>query len=73
MAYRTEVIADNSGKWVGNALVFKTKVEASAYVADLFSRWMAVKQTRVVRTAAKVNYIWKDGRAFGVETSETVS
>ena len=45
---RVEVIADNSGTWAGNALEFLTRVDAEAYAKDLFSRWTAVKEWRVV-------------------------
>ena len=48
MKYKVEVIADSSGKWCGNALTFDTKLEAEAYACDLQSRWMAVRQWRVV-------------------------
>ena len=62
MSYATEVIADNSGKWCGNALRFATKEEAEANVRDLFSRWMLVKETRVVESSDPVNYAWVNGR-----------
>ena len=62
MSYAPEVIADNSGKWCGNALRFATKEEAEANVRDLFSRWMLVKETRVVDSSDPVNYAWVNGR-----------
>jgi hypothetical protein len=62
MSYAPEVIADNSGKWCGNALRFATKEEAEANVRDLFSRWMLVKETRVVESSDPVNYAWVNGR-----------
>lgn len=48
MKYKVQVIADNSGKWVGNGLEFATVEEAKSYAVDLFSRWMAVRQWRVI-------------------------
>lgn len=48
MSFKAEVIADNSGKWVGNLLRFATAKEAEAYVRDLAWRWTSVKDTRVV-------------------------
>lgn len=48
MSFKVEVIADDSGKWVGNQLKFPTKEKAEEYARDLFSRWMAVKEWRVV-------------------------
>lgn len=58
-----EVIADSSGEWVGNALVFATKAEAERHASDLFSRWTAVRQTRVVETDEPVNYEFLETQA----------
>jgi hypothetical protein len=49
-SWAAEVIADSSGKWVGNALRFATATEAERYVSDLAMRWTAVRQTRVVES-----------------------
>lgn len=46
--WKAEVIADNSGKWCGNALLFATQAEAEKYARDLAYRWTAVRQWRVV-------------------------
>lgn len=62
MSWKPEVIADDSGKWYGNALRFATKEEAEANVADLYRRWLSVRETRVVESDEPVNYAWKDGR-----------
>lgn len=67
MAFKAEVIADDSGKWVGNALVFGTEEEAAAYVADLYSRWMLVRETRVVQTDEAPNYTFVGNRATRIE------
>lgn len=56
MPHKAEVIADSSGKWVGNALVFATEIEAATYVADLARRWTLVRETRVVPTGDEPNY-----------------
>jgi hypothetical protein len=48
MSFKPEVIADNSGKWCGNALVFATEKEAKIYVNDLSMRWLLVRDTRVI-------------------------
>lgn len=58
MSWKPEVIADSSGKWAGNALRFATKEEAEANVANLASRWMLVRETRVVESDDPVNYTW---------------
>jgi len=47
--YQVEVIADSSGEWCGNALTFQTEELAAEYARDLFSRWTAVKEWRVVQ------------------------
>jgi hypothetical protein len=46
--FRVEVIADNSGKFCGNALVFETVEMATNYAKDLSWRWTAVRSWRVV-------------------------
>ena len=56
MAYKVEVIADSSGRWCGNALVFATKTEAEQYAKNLFMRWTSVREWRVVETEAEPNY-----------------
>lgn len=47
-SWKVEVIADNSGKWAGNALRFASRKDAEDWVDDLFIRWTAVRETRVV-------------------------
>ena len=54
-SYAPEVIADNSGKWVGNQLRFATMEEAEGYAADLAGRWTLVQETRVVMSSDPVN------------------
>jgi hypothetical protein len=66
MSWKPEVIADDSGKWCGNALRFATEEEAKANVADLYSRWMSVRETRVVECEDPVNYAWIDGKLKAV-------
>ena len=68
MSWKAEVIADSSGKWCGNALVFHTWLEAKEYAGDLASRWFAVRETRVVQTQESVNYIFVDGKLVSVES-----
>jgi hypothetical protein len=60
MPFKPEVIADTSGKWAGNALVFATYEEAEDYVHDLACRWTSVRDTRVVESTDPVNYTWTD-------------
>jgi hypothetical protein len=35
MPFKVEVIADNSGRWCGNGLVFATRQEGEQYARDL--------------------------------------
>jgi len=46
--FKVEVIADNSGEWCSNGIPFATIEEAERYGRDLFSRWSAVREWRVV-------------------------
>ena len=46
--FKVEVIADSTGKWCGNGLTFETREKAEEYAIDLFMRWTAVKEWRVV-------------------------
>ena len=48
--WKVEVIADSSGQWCSNGLVFTTKEAAEEYAKDLMWRWMAVREWRVVET-----------------------
>lgn len=57
-SFKVEVIADGSGKWCGNGLAYATREEAESYARDLASRWMAVRQWRVVESDQPVN-IWR--------------
>jgi len=68
-SYKAEVIADSSGKWVGNQLRFATSDEAAGYVRDLMMRWTSVTETRVVPSNEPVSYAWLDGKAVPLETA----
>jgi hypothetical protein len=72
MSYKPEVIADSSGKWVGNALRFATQEEAEANVRDLADRWYAVRETRVVISPDPVNYRYINGKLASVEITTEV-
>jgi hypothetical protein len=56
MSFKSEVIADSTGQWCGNALRFATQEEADIYGRDLASRWISVRETRVVQSTDPVNY-----------------
>jgi hypothetical protein len=63
MSWKPEVIADNSGKWVDNALRFETKEESDDYVRDLSWRWSSVRETRSVECDEPANYLWANGKS----------
>jgi hypothetical protein len=60
-SWKPEVIADSTGKWLGNGLRFATKAEAESANLDLSMRWFAVKDWRVVESDDPVNYVWDGG------------
>lgn len=67
ISYAPEVIADSSGKFVGNGLRFATCEEAEANVAALAMRWMMVRDTRVVESTDPVNYCWIDNKLVAIK------
>lgn len=67
MSFKAEVIADNSGEWVANALRFPTKELAEEYARDLMSRWTLVREWRVVKSKDPVMYYDKEGKQIGPE------
>jgi hypothetical protein len=67
MSWSTQVIADNSGQWVGDGLRFATVEEAEAYVYDLMMRWTLVSETAVVESDDPVNSRWVNGHAESLE------
>jgi hypothetical protein len=58
MSFKPEVMADSSGKFYDNGCSFPTREEAEGYVKDLFSRWTAVREFRVVESDEPANYKW---------------
>ncbi len=48
--FKVQVIADNSGRWVGNQCRYATKVEAETAARDLARRWLLVRRWQVVET-----------------------
>lgn len=51
MKFKVEVIADSSGKWCGNAMLYETHEEAKDAAIDLMNRWLLVREWRVVEVA----------------------
>lgn len=61
MSFKVEVIADSSGKFCGNGVAFATHAEAELAARDLASRWMLVREWRVVESDETPNYEIRDG------------
>lgn len=66
MSWKNEVKTNNDINFATNALRFKTRKEAEAYGADLYSRWTSVTEYRAKRCNDPVNYTFKDGRLESV-------
>lgn len=62
MSFAPQSIADDSGKWAGNALRFATREEAAGWNFGLELRWTLVRETRVVESPDPVNATFRDGR-----------
>ena len=67
-SFKPEVQTVGGGDaWSGNSLRFATREEAEANVSDLYGRWLAVTDTRVVESDDPVNYRWTDEGLVPVE------
>ena len=53
MKYKAEVKVASDPKWYSNALRFDTFKLAEEYAKDLFSRWLATTEWRVVKDEKK--------------------
>tara|TARA_R100001530_G_scaffold58498_1_gene42475 strand:+ start:86 stop:283 length:198 start_codon:yes stop_codon:yes gene_type:complete len=49
MKYKAEVKVASDPKWYSNALRFDTFKDAEEYAKDLFNRWLATTEWRVVK------------------------
>lgn len=67
MSYALGVKTAGDTEWVTNALRFETEEEAEEYGRDLFSRWIAVKETKVLSSDDPINYKVIDGKAVRIE------
>ena len=67
MSWKPEVIADSTGKWLGNGLRFATESEAFSSAGDLAMRWMSVRDYRAAPSEDPVNYSYFDGKLVSLE------
>jgi hypothetical protein len=58
MSFKTQVVADYTGEWVGNGLRFATKEEAEGYGANLAGRWVLVRDIRTIEVDEPVSHVW---------------
>jgi len=47
--YKVMVLAAGEKEWAGNGLRFDTEIEAAEYGKDLFNRWTALVDWKVVK------------------------
>jgi len=66
MSYKVEMKADETGNWIPNGMTFASHDEAYEYGMDLWARWGAVTDMRVVESENKVNYSYANGRLVPV-------
>jgi hypothetical protein len=62
-SWKAEVQADSSRTWSSNMLRFAEKQEAEAYARDLWSRWSAVREYRVVASENAPTHRWEGQHA----------
>lgn len=55
-SFVVEVIADSDAKWIANGLRFETEEAARTWGSELFGRWTAVREYRVVPSVDEPNY-----------------
>jgi len=60
ISWRADVIADSSGKWVGDTLRVASQREVSSYLQDLTYRGAAVSYERVVESSDPINHRWTE-------------
>ena len=63
MSYKLGVKTPGDVEFISNALCFETEKEAEDYGRDLFSRWTAVKETKVSLSDEPVNHRFINGQA----------
>ena len=67
-SFKPEVQTVGGGDaWSGNSLRFATREEAEANVSDLYGRWLAVTDTRVVESDDPVTHRWTEAGLAPVE------
>ena len=58
--FKVMVLADRSGHFAGNSLVFEDIPEAIAYAIDLMSRWTLVTDWQIVDTQTEEIVMTRD-------------
>jgi hypothetical protein len=65
--YRVEVIADDTGKWVGDLLRFYVLGDAERYARNLYSMWPTIRAWRVKDGHGHVRVIGGQNAGNGAE------
>jgi hypothetical protein len=55
MSFKVEVKTSGDRNYCGNGLRFKEKTTAETYAVNLYKRWLAVKNYRVVESTDEPN------------------
>jgi len=55
MSFKVEVMTSGDRNYCGNELRFKEKMAAETYAVNLYKRWLAVKNYRVVESTDEPN------------------
>ncbi len=61
-SYKVGVKTSGDRDWASNAQRFPSEADAKAAGSDLFSRWMAVREWKVLPSDEPPNYRWVEGK-----------
>jgi hypothetical protein len=61
-SWKVEVKTYGDQEWASNGLRFRTERDATLYAEDLYSRWMAVRETQVVASDDEPTQPESEGR-----------
>jgi hypothetical protein len=73
LSFAVEVIADDSGTFVGNGVCLSSRGEADSYGQDLKARWRLVRQYRVVERNEPANYAFVNGKLVSLSIQNTMT
>lgn len=62
MSFKPQIKAHGEDTFASNSLAFATHAEAEQYAKQLFQRWLAADEWRVVESDQSVNCVMVDGQ-----------